>query len=122
MQPLLRAGGVTTPGGGSGSLQLTGGILTTTEAAGLVGVDPATVRWWKTRGYLAPVRAGTKPLRFHEHDVWRCARDRMAPAEAARLDALWERIDAAPPPPARYTVRLGPIINPAGESTAERDH
>lgn len=71
------------------------GTVTTSEAADLVGVDPATVRWWKTRGYLAPVRAGSKPLRFLEGDVWRCARDRMPAAEVARLDALWEQIGSS---------------------------
>jgi excisionase family DNA binding protein len=68
------------------------GTLTTAEAAERVGVAAATVRWWVTRGYLAPVRAGAKPLRFVEVDVWRCARDRILPAEAARLDALWTQV------------------------------
>jgi excisionase family DNA binding protein len=83
-----------TPGGGSRRSQLEVGTLTTAEAAERVGVAPATVRWWVARGYLAPIRAGAKPLRFREEDVWRCARDRMRASEVERLDELWQQLTA----------------------------
>ena len=53
----------------------------------MVRRDPATLRDWVRRGYLEPIKRGVRPLRFHEHDVWRCERDRLTPAERADLMA-----------------------------------
>lgn len=52
-------------------------IVTTEQAAALVGVEPATVRSWVVRGHLTPLRRGARPLRFREQDVIRCHAERM---------------------------------------------
>lgn len=47
-------------------------IVTTQEAADLVGVEPATVRKWVQRGYLQAYRPDGKTMTFLAADVWRC--------------------------------------------------
>ena len=68
------------------------GIVTTDQAARLVGVTPATIRQWVTRGWLDPLRRGARPLRFHTTDV-RAAADRgQRTAHHDRLDTLWSAV------------------------------
>lgn len=63
-------------------------ILTISEAAEHFGVTETTLRKWVMRGYLEPLRRGTKPLRFRLLDVDECRRARMSKAERARRDTL----------------------------------
>jgi len=73
------------------------GTLTYIEAAALLGISPFTVKSWRTRGQLWPVRENGKPLLFRESDVLRCHRERMSQAMHERLDALWAEILAIDP-------------------------
>jgi excisionase family DNA binding protein len=68
--------------------------LTIEEAAALVGVSPHAVRRWVDRGYLAPVRANAKPVRFHEQDVVECAYERIPQTKHDALDTLWADVVA----------------------------
>jgi predicted site-specific integrase-resolvase len=58
--------------------------VNTADAARLVQVSEATIRKWRSRGFLPDVPTA--------QDVWRCAVDRMRKREHARLDAAWERL------------------------------
>lgn len=69
-------------------------ILTTDEAAALVGVAPATVQSWVRRGYLTPIRRNAKPVRFREVDVVECRYQRMRQTEHDTLDAIWAQVVA----------------------------
>ena len=60
----------------------------------MAGVRPGTIRQWVLRGWLEPVRRGTRPLRFHDHDVAACAVQRRSKAERDRLDDLATRWEA----------------------------
>ena len=66
-------------------------MITTAEAAQVAGVSEATIWKWHQRGYLTPCRKGDT-YRWHEDDVWRCARDRMPSTRHAVLDALWSDV------------------------------
>jgi hypothetical protein len=68
------------------------GILTYAGAADLLGISPFTVKSWRARGQLWPVREDGKPLLFRERDVLSCHRARMSKAMHERLDTLWEEI------------------------------
>ena len=54
--------------------------LTVTQSAELVGVQPATIRKWKQRGYLRPID-NTEPLLFAVDDVTECAVKRRTQRE-----------------------------------------
>ena len=66
-------------------------IVTTDEAAKMVGVTTATIRQWVVRGWLQPVRRGARPLKFAAWDVWRCAAQRMPDAWHAMIDQAARR-------------------------------
>lgn len=68
------------------------GILTYLEAADLLGISPFTVKCWRERGQLRPVREDAKPLLFREQDVLECHRARMTKAMHDRLDTLWAAV------------------------------
>lgn len=68
------------------------GTVTIDEAAEEFGVTTSTVRSWVSRGRIAPVRPGAKPLRFLEWDVARCQHDRLSEADHAALDSLWQEL------------------------------
>jgi len=68
------------------------GTLTFVQAADLLGISPFTVKSWRVRGQLWPVREDGKPLLFRESDVLRCHRARMSQAHHDRLDTLWAEI------------------------------
>lgn len=71
------------------------GIVTTDQAARLVGVNTATVRQWVARGWLEPLRRGAKPLRFHTSDVVNAANRNQRHDHHHHLDTLWETVLAA---------------------------
>jgi hypothetical protein len=45
------------------------GFLTTAEAAQLVGVAPATIRSWRSRGYLKPQGLDERGYPLHRRDA-----------------------------------------------------
>ncbi|HZR50093.1 MAG TPA: helix-turn-helix domain-containing protein [Streptosporangiaceae bacterium] len=49
------------------------GMLTTPQAARLVGVSPATVRSWRNRGYLAPQGLDERGNPLHTPEAVRAA-------------------------------------------------
>lgn len=65
-------------------------VLTTGQAARLVGVSPVTIRHWVRRGWLAPLQRGTKPLLFHTRDVQAAADRHQRQAHHDHLDTLWQ--------------------------------
>jgi excisionase family DNA binding protein len=58
-------------------------IVTTEEAADLLGVKAATVRSWVLKGWLEPLRRGAKPLRFRY--------DEVAAVQRQHRPETWER-------------------------------
>ena len=65
-------------------------VVTTEEAATLVGVTPATIRQWVARGHLRPLRAGASPLRFREQEVIDCHAERTSKRWRTEVDRLAE--------------------------------
>lgn len=65
-------------------------IVTTAEAARMVGVSTAAVRQWVARGYLVPIASRARPLTFAVWDVWRCAGERMPRGWHERIEAAAE--------------------------------
>ena len=59
------------------------------QAADLLGISPFTVKCWRERGQLRPVKEDVKPLLFREVDVLECHRARMTKAMHDHLDTLW---------------------------------
>lgn len=47
-------------------------LLTTKEAADLLGISPATLETWRSRGYggLPFVQVTPKTIRYREEDIW----------------------------------------------------
>jgi excisionase family DNA binding protein len=44
-------------------------VLTTEQAAAVLGIKTTTLRDWVARGKIEPVQRGTRPLRFRHIDV-----------------------------------------------------
>lgn len=65
--------------------------VTTSEAAQIAGVTPATLRKWRQRGYIQPVRRAT----WLEDDVLACAAARIPAQRHAHLDDAWARLQAS---------------------------
>lgn len=59
----------------------------TAEAARIVGVVPATVRWWEKSGRLPAERTGDGTRLFKRADVERMARERRERSAAAETRA-----------------------------------
>lgn len=70
-------------------------ILTTEEAADMLGVSPDAVRKLVERGRLVPLVPGARPLRFALLDVADVQVARMTDAAVVRLDDLAARLFAS---------------------------
>ncbi len=72
-------------------------VLTARAAARMVGVDEATIRQWRARGYLVPVaQTQVGPRRsnwYRRADVWECARRRLSGKQREAIDTLWAEVD-----------------------------
>ncbi len=51
-------------------------VVTSEQAAALLGIKPGTLRQWVFRGDLEPLVRGDRPLRFRYEDVARVQRDK----------------------------------------------
>jgi len=73
------------------------GLLSGQEAATQLGVDPATVRSWRARGYITPVaktRDGSRVTSWYRtDDLWRCARARLSRSQLAKIRDIWAEVD-----------------------------
>jgi DNA-binding transcriptional MerR regulator len=73
------------------------GLLSGQEAGRHLGVSTATVRSWRTRGYIAPVaktRDGSRVTAWYRtDDLWRCARGRLSRTKLAEIHDIWAEVD-----------------------------
>lgn len=67
--------------------------LTSSEAAEALGITTSGLRTLVSRGRLAPIEAGARPLEFHASDVYDLQVQRRTPGEIAWQDALWAAVD-----------------------------
>jgi hypothetical protein len=69
-------------------------IVTSAEAAALLGVGSTGLRMLVLRGQLTPIRPGARPLLFRAADVWELQVSRLTAAERAERAELWAEVDA----------------------------
>ena len=72
-------------------------FVSTARAARTVGVDEATIRKWRARGYIEPVaqlRDGRALVSWWRlSDVLACARDRKSAGELAAIADAWDEAE-----------------------------
>jgi DNA-binding transcriptional MerR regulator len=73
------------------------GLLSGQEAGRHLGVDPATVRSWRARGYITPVvktRDGSRVTSWYRtDDLWACAKARLGRTQLAKIRDMWAEVD-----------------------------
>lgn len=69
-------------------------MLTSREAAQLLGVQPDTIRKLVERGKLKPQRPGARPLTFWPEDIGRLQATRLLPCQRQAIDDTWAQVDA----------------------------
>jgi len=108
-------------------------MITTAQAAALVGRDDSTIRHWHRQGLIAP-KAGRKPLMWDDRDVWLAARSRLTPHDTATLGLLAARsrltdparsahdspqAHPSPHPGATVDIELAAVLGPEDEEAEE---
>jgi hypothetical protein len=76
-------------------------LLSTDQAAALVGRHPSRLRHWWREGRLHPVNPGHRPLEWDAADVWRAARAQLPEPAATVLRGLADLLDVDTPDPTR---------------------